>query len=457
MLARVLLAIDNPPLQRRVKKRLELMEVATDVIRSKRGLWERVGHEVCDLIVVSRSRIPSPVSETIQVVVDVPDGPCVIVLAPLDNHEDIAALQAAGCQAVIDPESSLPALLEVIETALSQRRDRTKQRIAARRLSAQPRLSDFVSRSPTMAAFMRVVERVVPSDISLLLLGETGVGKERLAQAIHASSPRASGPFIAVNCGALPESLLESELFGHQEGAFTGASRARRGCFELAHGGTVFLDEIGDLPLHLQVKLLRVLQEREVRRLGGEATINVDVRIMAATNRNLEHDVDQKLFRRDLYYRLGVMTLEIPPLRERREDIPDLVENFIAYLRSRMGVSATAIAQPALLALARYRWPGNVRELLNVIERALLLATGDTITCNELPTIIGGVESGDRPSNQGDSTLDPSLPQDWLTRPWKEVRRAYLKSLERRYLAALLEQCDGRRRFPLGTAPYRNK
>jgi transcriptional regulator with PAS, ATPase and Fis domain len=296
-----------------------------------------------------------------------------------------------------------------------------------------------------MQAFMSVVQRVAKSNTSLLILGETGVGKERLARAIHAESLRSEGPFTAVNCGALPDSLLESELFGHEEGAFTGAVRSRRGWFELSHGGTVFLDEIGEMPLHLQVKLLRVLQEKEIQRIGSEKTVPIDVRIMAATNRNLEEEVGKKRFRRDLYYRLGVVTLTLPPLRERKEDITSLVEGFIDYFSSTIGRDLDGIEEDALGALHKYPWPGNVRELANVIERAVLLSNDLRISLRDFPATISGAAphfSGESPRGKGeDSNAERKA---MLKKPLKEYREEILEKYETAYLKAMLESTKGR-------------
>ena len=218
--------------------------------------------------------------------------------------------------------------------------------------------------------FMETVQRVADSDAPLLVTGETGVGKERLARAIHGDSRRADGPFISVNCGAIPENLLESQLFGHERGAFTGAIRTQRGCFELAHGGTLFLDEISEMPFHLQVKLLHVLQDYEVAPVGSERKIPVDVRVIAATNRALDAAIQRGEFREDLYYRLAVFPLDVPPLRERITDVDPLVEHFLAAF----GRADEKLPAATRRRLREYAWPGNVRELRNVVERAHILA-----------------------------------------------------------------------------------
>jgi DNA-binding NtrC family response regulator len=291
-----------------------------------------------------------------------------------------------------------------------------------------------------MKELLRVAKKVAAADTSLLILGETGTGKEWLGRAIHAEGPRASGPFIAVNPSALPEQLLESELFGHEKGAFTGASRARRGAFELAHGGTLFLDEIGDMPAHLQIKLLRVLQEREIKRLGSERSVAIDVRIMAATNQDLDAAIEDKSFRQDLYFRLSVMKLTLPPLRDRREDIPPLVETYVELYRRQLGrLDIEGTSFEAMRALETYGWPGNVRELINVIERSVLLCEGRLITLDDLPEEVAGAGAGDAPAG-GPGELDFAT---WMDRPLPEAREAILGAFEASYLARLLAETNG--------------
>jgi two-component system response regulator AtoC len=243
----------------------------------------------------------------------------------------------------------------------------------------------IVATSEAMIELLELMERAAGFKSTVLLSGESGTGKEVLARAIHAQSPRRNEPFVAVNCGAIPETLLESELFGHAKGAFTGADRARRGLVVEADGGTLFLDEIGEMPTSLQVKLLRVLQEEEVRPLGEAKARTVDVRVIAATARKLDAEVAAGRFREDLFYRLNVVPLEVPPLRERPRDVPLLADHFIAHFRATLGKPVRTISDEALERLTAYRWPGTVRELANVIERAVILAEGDSITLRELP------------------------------------------------------------------------
>jgi DNA-binding NtrC family response regulator len=300
--------------------------------------------------------------------------------------------------------------------------------------------------SSAMARLEPLVRRVASSTINVLILGETGVGKEVMAQSIHDQSPRASGPLVTFNCAALSESLLESELFGHEKGAFTGAVQMKRGLLETAEGGTVFLDEIGEMPLNLQVKLLRVLEQREVQRVGSLKALPIDVRFIAATNRDLVAEIAAKRFREDLYFRLNGMTLTIPPLRERVEAIEALARAFVAQASERARHAPPAIAPPAMALLKRHRWPGNIRELRNVMERATLLSGGDTITLEHIPaetmsrvvlpaagTTLGGVTL--RPPPVEPPQSGPSSAEITVRRPGDDGERA-------RILAAL-EQCAG--------------
>jgi len=242
----------------------------------------------------------------------------------------------------------------------------------------------IIGNSPQMITVFDYIRKVAPSDTSVLVLGESGTGKEKIAQSIHALSPRKDKPLIIINCGAIPENLAESLLFGHEKGAFTGAVEKRIGKFELADGGTIFLDEIGEMPLELQVKLLRVLQEREIERIGGRSSMKIDVRIIAATNKNLEEEVAAGRFRMDLYYRLHVFPILVPSLKKRKEDIPDLAHHFIKVYSEKMGRKAPNLSDFALQQIANYSWPGNIRELEHVIQRAILLTDGNTIKEIEL-------------------------------------------------------------------------
>jgi transcriptional regulator with GAF, ATPase, and Fis domain len=268
----------------------------------------------------------------------------------------------------------------------------------------------IVVRDPQMIGLHQMIDRVASSDVTVLLLGETGVGKEVIAETLHQRSPRAAGPLVRINCAALPEALLEGELFGHERGAFTGADKAKAGLIETANGGTLFLDEVGEMPLAAQVKLLRVLEERKVLRLGARTPTAVDVRIIAATNRDLDQEVAAGRFRQDLFFRLHVFPLDIPPLRERTSEIEPLASVFIASLCDQMGRRTRPRLHPNVTAtLAAYAWPGNIRELRNVIHRALLLCHGDVITEAHLPIESMGRTIVTRGRGLGDTTPHPEL------------------------------------------------
>jgi len=254
-----------------------------------------------------------------------------------------------------------------------------------KKLEEKYQFDEIIGKCDLMQDLFDMITRVAPTDSTVLITGESGTGKELVAQAIHGNSPRCFMPFIPVSCGALPDSLLESELFGYEKGAFTGADHAKRGRFEMADSGTLFLDEIGDISLKTQVDLLRVLQQKEIRRLGSEEMMTVDVRIVAATNRNLQKAIREKRFREDLYYRLNVISIHMPPLRDRKEDIPLLVKSFIKKYCLEMNKEESRIAPSALTLLVDYDWPGNVRELENIIERALVIGTGKEIVPDDLP------------------------------------------------------------------------
>ena len=281
----------------------------------------------------------------------------------------------------VDPHH-MEVLLNNLRTHLTVSRE---NQLLRRRLIDAGELGKLVGQSLAMRRVMAAIDQVAPTSASIVIVGESGTGKELAARTIHSLSPRSSGPYIAINCAALPETLMESELFGHERGAFTGADRRREGCFELATGGTLLLDEIGEMRPELQAKLLRVLEEKKVRRLGGNSETAVDVRVLAATNRNLESQLREGKFREDLYYRLNVFTIQLPTLRERSEDIPMLVEHFLRELAPSAGKSVVGMEAECLELLRAQRWPGNVRQLRNVIERALIVARGPLISTADLP------------------------------------------------------------------------
>ena len=335
-------------------------------------------------------------------------------------------------------------LLLAIRKAEERERLARENRTLKESLRSDASFDNIVARSEVMHAIFRTVRKVAAFKSTVLVTGESGTGKELIARAVHFASPRADKPFVAVNCGAIPETLLESELFGHVKGAFTDASRAKPGLFEEADGGTIFLDEIGALPLALQVKILRVLQEDEVRRVGDTRETPIDVRVVAATLDDLATMVDEGEFREDLFYRLNVIPLQLPPLRDRKDDIPLLCDHFLARYNQALGTAVAGYTPDALEALVGYHWPGNVRQLQNVIERAMVLCESERIGLDDLPPRVrddrhgaGGLHSA--VADQVDED-DLSIKKHTRTLERELIRRALVKTGgNRTHAAKLLE------------------
>jgi DNA-binding NtrC family response regulator len=361
----------------------------------------------------------------------------VIVITAFATIESAVAAIKEGAFDYLPKNFSIDQLTMVVERALRQRRLSQENRNLREQLQTVLGLDNVIGRSPAMAQVFELVKKAARSEANILVLGESGTGKELIARAIHANSPRAGQPFVPVDCASLPEHLLESELFGHEKGAFTGAVRSKAGLMETAHRGTLFLDEIAELPATLQVKLLRVLQERQIRRVGGTALVDVDVRIVSATNRDLRDSIARGQFREELYYRVNVIAIHLPPLRERAGDVRLLAHTFLKrYGQGRV----TAMDDAALTALDRYAWPGNVRELQNVMERACALADGHTVTVRDLPDHVAQASSrpaapaGPAPSGGAPAGTDLTL---------KAAKEQWLQVLEVSYLRDLLARHDG--------------
>ncbi|HEX8908996.1 MAG TPA: sigma-54 dependent transcriptional regulator [Anaeromyxobacteraceae bacterium] len=353
-----------------------------------------------------------------------PDTPVLLVTA-FGNIDGAVEAIRRGAFDYISKPYDVDGIKVVVARALEQRRLALENRALRRDLRDKYRLENVVGRSEAMLQVYKTAARVAASDATVLIQGESGTGKELVARAIHAASPRAQRPFVAVDCGAIAEGVLESELFGHARGAFTGAQTTRRGLFEEANQGTIFLDEIGDVGQNLQARLLRALQEGTIRRVGTNETIAVDVRVVAASNRDLEQAVKEGRFREDLFYRLNVVTIRIPPLRDRREDIPLLAEHFAAKHGRQEGAAISPAARDLLLA---YDWPGNVRELENVIARALALNPSGVVTPQDLPDHVRGAH----PAAASLAVVTGAAQE-----------RPTLAELERRYAAQVLQETGG--------------
>jgi DNA-binding NtrC family response regulator len=348
-----------------------------------------------------------------------PALPVVVMTAFGSVETAVEAMKAGASDYVLKP-FSLAEIRMVVHKELDHSRLREENRSLREALGQKYSHPNIVARSPKMQEVLATVERVAPTNSTVLLGGESGVGKDLIARVIHEKSRRASGPFVKINSTAIPENLLESELFGYEKGAFTGAVTSKPGKFELADKGTLFLDEIGDVPAATQVKLLRVLQEREFERLGGMRTVKVDVRLLAATNRDLRAALEEGTFREDLYYRLNVVPIDIAPLRERKEDIPDLANLFLERFAKDSGRQLRGISPAAMQVLLAHYWPGNVRELQNVIERGCALASGAEIDVSDVQL--------DLPRNRASAATERFLPEGMTLDQWEdEMIREALK------------------------------
>ncbi len=348
-----------------------------------------------------------------------PSLPFLLVTAYGDVEEAVSALQD-GADDYLTKPVKMQELRRRVQLHLERRVLTDENRRLRQRLAKSFGFDEIVGRSKPMEALFEKMRIVAPAPSTVLIVGESGTGKELVANAIHQNSPRAEGPFVPVNCGAIPGEILESELFGHERGAFTGAHQRRIGLIETASGGTLFLDEISELSPELQVKLLRVLEDRTITRVGGSTRIPVDFRLVAATNRNLESWVAEGRFREDLYYRLKVVTLRIPPLRERPDDIPALVQHFLETFNRELGREVRRLQPSVLAVLRKYPWPGNVRELRNLMESLVLFAHGEEITLEDLPA-----------EYRMPVSAPSSTSGEWVPRPMAEIEKeAILKTLQ---------------------------
>jgi len=335
----------------------------------------------------------------------------VIIMTAFSSVETAVETLKKGAYDYLTKPLDFEKLRLTIDRAMEHVQLKEENRILKESLGRQFDRHNIIGRSAAMADLLETVAQVAMSEATVLITGESGTGKELIAGALHFNSPRCEGPFVKINCSAITETLLESELFGHERGAFTGAERKKEGRFVQAHGGSLFLDEVSEMPLTMQVKLLRVIQERELTRVGGEKVLTVDVRVVAATNKNLSEQVAKGSFREDLYYRLNVIELEIPPLRKRQEDIPLLAQHFIEHFAEKNRKQIKGFTPGAMDALIRYQWPGNVRELMNAVERGVVLSRSEYLDIDDLPFIRSLAQSQADPLQimeqaNGDMSLD---------------------------------------------------
>jgi len=418
-----ILVVDDEPAQRELVGGF-LRKHGFDVVEAGGGreAVARFKQEAFDLVLTDQRMPDLSGTEVLEAVRSTSPETAVVIITAYGTIETAVSAVKAGAADYLTKPLNLDDLLHRVHRVRERQRLVAENRELREALAERHRVEGIIGDSGRMQEVLSLVRRVAPSDATVLIRGESGTGKELIARALHYASPRAGGPLVKVNCAALAESLLEAELFGHEKGAFTGAVASRKGRFEVADGGSIFLDEIGDLPPHLQVKLLRVLQEREFERVGSSRPIKVDVRLLAATHRDLEALVREGRFREDLYYRINVVTIALPPLRERREDLPPLIEHFLRAFAGKNGKTVRGLTREAREALLRYDYPGNIRELENLIERAVVLTRDDVIGVEDLPLTLETPAPG---SGEGAGLI------------------AAVEGLERRMIREALGKADG--------------
>ena len=368
----------------------------------------RVNERAYDLILMDIRMIHMSGLEALKEIKTINPAIPVIIMTAYSSVETAVEALKNGAYDYLTKPLDFDELKLTMSRAMDHTRLKEENRLLRESLGRHFDRQNIIGRSPVMIGLLETVAQVAPSEATVLITGDSGTGKEMIAGAIHFNSPRKENPFIKINCAAITETLLESELFGHEKGAFTGAHRRKEGKFRLAHRGSIFLDEISEMPLSMQVKLLRVLQEREFTRVGGEDVIQVDVRVIAATNKNLLEEIETKRFREDLFYRLNVVTLKMPSLRERKEDIPLLAQHFLKGFSEKNRKQIKGFTPQAMNRLLKYDWPGNVRELMNAVERGVVLSRGDYLEVEELP-LINRAESPEMDSGSGE-VLPSNIP-----------------------------------------------
>jgi two-component system, NtrC family, response regulator PilR len=407
------------------------IEVAHNVEAAKRKLESQIFD-----IVISDVRMPGETGvDLLKLTKEIaPDCFFLLITGVPTVETAIAAINSGADRYVIKDHELVDQLRRAVREVSESLKWKKEAGYLRRELRRLTGLDNIIGQSPNMRSIFELIQTIAPQTSRILITGESGTGKELVARAIHENSQRAQAPFITINCGAFPETLLESELFGYMKGSFTGANENRQGLFQAAHGGTLFMDEIGNMSLTMQVKLYRVLQEGKVRPIGSNEESDVDVRIIAATNKNFEKEIAEGRFREDLYYRLSVIPIQLPPLRERREDIPLLARHFLETFRKVMEKPVESISPEAMSRLESYDWPGNVRELENTMERAVALETTGEVTLRVLPDRIAGYSGSPASSGPQGAAAFPAEGVDFE----KEIAEA-----ERHYLQCALEKADG--------------
>jgi len=412
MVERILLVEDEPNMVRTLVKILERRGLEVATASNGREAIAELAREPVDVLITDLNMPVMDGMSLIREIKDEPQRPAVVVLTGYGTVQTAVEAMKLGAADYLIKPCNPEELMIVIDRQLELRALRREVASLKREVQRTQRYGAMIGDSPAMQAVYRVMEAVSKNKVTVLITGASGTGKELVARTLHAKSPWAKGPFIAVNCGAVSETLLDSQLFGHRRGAFTGAIADQEGVFQAAHGGTLFLDEVSEIPLALQVKFLRAIQEREITPLGTTRPVKIDVRLVAATNKDLRAEVQEGRFREDLFYRLNVVNIELPRLSERREDIPVLVDHFIAEFARTYNVAPKRPSTEALALLTNYDWPGNIRELQNAIERAFAISAAETIEAAEIAPALGslrpGAASGETrpsPANLGDGLL----------------------------------------------------
>ncbi len=404
---KILVVDDDADVLEVVSDILGQAEYEVDQAKDGREAVQRVENDFYDLVVSDLNLPRVDGMKVLEYVIDQSPGTmCIIITGYGTIKSSVEAIKKGAFDYISKPIKS-DELLLVVEKALKFRQLERENTLLKQQLRKKYQFDNFIGDSKPIQKVFELIERVADTDSTVLITGESGTGKELIAKAIHYNSYRRDKPMIVINCGAIPEELLESELFGHEKGAFTGAHKMRVGRFEMANGGTIFLDEIGDMSPNLQVKLLRILQEQKFERVGGTRTLEIDVRIIAATNKNLINAVNKGKFRQDLYYRLNVIPMKVPPLRMRKSDIPLLVEFFVAKFNKQKQKHISGFTQQAMNTLMEYSWPGNVRELENLVERLVILASDETIDLDDVPDSIKG--KGDKVES-----IEVRIPKDGI-------------------------------------------
>jgi DNA-binding NtrC family response regulator len=419
----VLVVDDNNDFRNVTSRELERMGFSVFSSESGEDAKGKIATEAVDVVLLDIKMPGMDGFEALKIIKELSPDSEVIMLTAFGATNNVVKAMQLGADNYLTKPCKLDELEEVIKKTYKKKMLKMQNTALKQELSRQDRFPDFVGNSTKLRNVLSIIDKVAPTDSTVLIYGESGTGKELVARAIHRSSLRAKEPFVIIDCATLQENLLESELFGHEKGAYTGAASLKHGLFEVADSGTVFMDEIGEITPSIQAKLLRVLETAAFRRVGGNETLTVDIRLIAATNRNLRQLVDEGKFRQDLFYRLKVFSLLIPPLRERREDIPLLAQHFAENANANNG-GAKSISKEAMQILTNYNWPGNVRELENVIKRTIILSEGNMITPKNLPSDI-------------QTAYDFSLET--------EGKLPSLEEIEKRYIAKIMQEDGGHR------------